>query len=280
MEQQQAKAPVQQAQRQVAANTSHTALQTNPPQTQPSQQPQQTKPAQQPQWQHLITQTPAGTQFPVAAKPQPAPVPAANPQQQIAAIPRMGVKLPLGVFTDTQTFRNALDMAKVLSRANILPKDFCGNEANTLILIDLALRLGVSILEISTCVTTLNGKVVWEAKYITGKINTSYKYVGGVEYEYSGTPNTDEYGCRAVVTTREGKVQKGPLITIKMAKAEGWYNKQTRDGKDMVTKWQTMPEMMLSYRAVSFFSRLYCPELLLGLSMDCDNVEPDSALEV
>lgn len=279
---QQAKAPVQQAQRQVAANTSHTALQTNPPQTQPSQQPQQTRPiAANP---HITEQAVirAPQPVPLPYKPQPAPVPAAMPVQQppIQGMPRMGVKMPLGVFTDSSTFRNALEMAKVLCRGNILPTDFRGNEANTLILIDLAMRLGISIMEISTCVTLVNGKPGWEAKYITGKINTSGKYINGVEYEYVGNQNDDTYGCRVVVTTRDGKIQKGPLVTIKMAKDEGWYSKKTKDGKELVTKWQTMPELMLSYRAVAFFARLYCPELLLGLSMDCDNVEPDSALEV
>jgi len=257
----------------VAANTSHTALQTNPPQT---PKPQQMKPAVENTYTTEQAVIRAPQPVPLPYKPQPAPVPAAIPvQQQIAAMPRMGVKMPLGIFTDTQTFRNAVEMAKILCRANILPKDFSGNEANTLILIDLAMRLGISIMEISTCVTLVNGKPGWEAKYIIGKINTSPRYASKVEYEYSGNPEDDTYGCRAVCVTSNGQTQKGPIVTIKMAKDEGWYEKTTKDGKPIKTKWQTMPEMMLSYRAVSFFARLYCPELLLGLSMDCDNVEPE-----
>jgi hypothetical protein len=44
-----------------------------------------------------------------------------------------------------------------------------------------------------------------------------------------------------------------------MAKAEGWYAKNG-------SKWQTMPEQMLRYRAASFFVRAYAPELSLGLA--------------
>lgn len=47
-------------------------------------------------------------------------------------------------------------------------------------------------------------------------------------------------------------------ITIEMAVKEGWY---TKNG----SKWQTMPEQMLRYRAASFFGRVHAPELLMGL---------------
>ena len=47
------------------------------------------------------------------------------------------------------------------------------------------------------------------------------------------------------------------MVSIDMAKAEGWYGKQG-------SKWKTMPEVMLRYRAASFFSRTYCPDLTGG----------------
>ena len=43
-----------------------------------------------------------------------------------------------------------------------------------------------------------------------------------------------------------------------MAKEEGWLNKAG-------SKWKTMPELMLRYRAAAFFSRLYCPEITMGM---------------
>ena len=49
-----------------------------------------------------------------------------------------------------------------------------------------------------------------------------------------------------------------PEVTIRMAKAEGWYSKNG-------SKWQTMPELMLHYRAATLFARTYCPEITLGM---------------
>ena len=43
-----------------------------------------------------------------------------------------------------------------------------------------------------------------------------------------------------------------------MAKDEGWLGKNG-------SKWKTMPQLMLRYRAASFFSSLNCPELTMGL---------------
>ena len=43
-----------------------------------------------------------------------------------------------------------------------------------------------------------------------------------------------------------------------MAKAEGWLQKQG-------SKWQTMPDLMLRYRAAAFFARQYAPELTMGM---------------
>jgi hypothetical protein len=45
---------------------------------------------------------------------------------------------------------------------------------------------------------------------------------------------------------------------MEMAEAEGWVK---RTG----SKWKTMPELMLNYRAAAFFGRLYAPDILNGM---------------
>jgi hypothetical protein len=54
---------------------------------------------------------------------------------------------------------------------------------------------------------------------------------------------------------------------------EGWYSKAG-------SKWKTMPELMLRYRAAAFFGRLYAPEILMGMKTveeieDVVDLEPD-----
>ena len=45
---------------------------------------------------------------------------------------------------------------------------------------------------------------------------------------------------------------------MEMAIKEGWY---TKSG----SKWQTMPRLMLQYRAASFWQRAYAPEISMGM---------------
>lgn len=50
----------------------------------------------------------------------------------------------------------------------------------------------------------------------------------------------------------------GLLITIGLARKEGWYDKSG-------SEWQPMPELMLRYRAASWFVRACTPETAMGL---------------
>lgn len=59
-----------------------------------------------------------------------------------------------------------------------------------------------------------------------------------------------------------------------MARAEGW---STKTG----SKWKTMPELMLRYRAAAMFGRLYVPDLLVGIQSQEEvvDIEPVSVSE-
>ena len=60
----------------------------------------------------------------------------------------------------------------------------------------------------------------------------------------SGTKTLREF-----LKTEEGlPIKEGPTISIEMAVKEGWYTKKG-------SKWKTMPELMLKYRAAAFFGR-------------------------
>ena len=63
------------------------------------------------------------------------------------------------------------------------------------------------------------------------------------------------------------EIVKGALVTIAMAKAEGWFSKKDKYGNE-TSKWQTMPELMLAYRASAFFARVHIPESLMGVSIE------------
>jgi hypothetical protein len=76
---------------------------------------------------------------------------------------------------------------------------------------------------------------------------------------YDITGKGDTLACTAVATElKTGEELRGPEVTMAMAKREGWA---TKSG----SKWQTMPDLMIRYRAAAFWGRLYIPELLVGI---------------
>ena len=75
------------------------------------------------------------------------------------------------------------------------------------------------------------------------------------------------YSCQCW-TMKDGRKVTGPVIDMEMAKAEGWTTKS-------MSKWKTMPQIMLRYRAASFFARMNCPEMTLGFYTKEEVVDGD-----
>ena len=126
------------------------------------------------------------------------------------------------------------------------------------IALDMALRMKCNPLMTMQNLYVVHGRPAWSAKFLLATLLKSGRY-NGIRYEFSGTEGKDDWGCTLVaIEVATGMEIKGPRITIALAKAEGWYGKPG-------SKWQTMAEMMLRYRAVSWFVQSQCPDIAMGL---------------
>jgi hypothetical protein len=113
----------------------------------------------------------------------------------------------------------------------------------------------------------IHGRPSWSSQFIIGLVNGCGRF-SPLRYEMSGTG--DSLACYCVATElATGNDLKGPTVSMAMAKKEGWA---TKSG----SKWQTMPELMIRYRAAAFWGRLYIPELLVGIQTEEEvvDVEP------
>lgn len=161
-------------------------------------------------------------------------------------------------FGNKDAFEHAQRVAKMLSASDLIPKRYQGKVADVMIGLEMANRLKASPVMVMQNLYVVHGNPGWSGQFVTAAVNSCGKFKDDLEFEFTGTEGTDEWGCRAFAETRTGKMKRGAKVTIRMAKAEGWYNKTG-------SKWQTMPEQMLMYRAASFFSRAHCPEVLQGM---------------
>ena len=159
-------------------------------------------------------------------------------------------------FDTSEQFELIQRQAKLLASSPLVPKEFQGNIANVVIAMELARRIGCGPLAVMQNLYIIHGKPSWSAQFIIGAINSTNKF-SPLRFEVTG--EGDKRVCYAwAIDKAGGQRLEGPPASIEMAKAEGWL---TKSG----SKWKTMPELMLHYRAATFFGRLYAPEILNGM---------------
>lgn len=162
-------------------------------------------------------------------------------------------------FSDLAGFELAQRAAKALAASSLVPQNYQGNLADCVVALELAQRIGASPLMVMQNLYIVHGKPAWSSQFLIAAVNQCGRYTA-LKYDWTGTQGKDDWTCRAWATDRAtGERVQGPAVSISMAKKEGWYDKKG-------SKWQTIPELMLMYRAATFFARTNAPELTMGLS--------------
>ena len=167
--------------------------------------------------------------------------------------------------------------------------------ANCVIALNMANRMGADPLMIMQNLYIVEGRPAWSSQFVIGAINTSGKYSplrfemedrGEIEVTYTTkdwkwnerarkslpeekvhTIKLRNIVCKAwAIEAGTGERLESAEISMEMAIKEGWYQKNG-------SKWQTMPEQMLRYRAASFFGRIYAPEVLMGIRTQEEELE-------
>jgi len=162
------------------------------------------------------------------------------------------------IFTNPVAFQNLFNFGKMLASSLIIPQNYQQKPMDCAIAIDMANRMNVSPMFVMQNLYVVKGKPSWSGQACISMLQ-NYKEYKKVRPVYFGEKDTDNWGCYIKVETVDGEVIKGPEVTMKMAKAEGWISNP---------KWKNMPEQMLGYRAAAFFARLHIPNLLMGCCVE------------
>ena len=225
-----------------------------------------------------------------------------QPQQQVPQ--QMAGFSALAMFFDSAQFDTVQRVAKMLCMSDMVPKEYqykpvnfvnpdgTVNEylkqqndaalsramANCIIALNKAATLHTDPMTIMQNMGLVYGRPSWAASFVIGAINgcgrfTMLKFKFGVdghvkenykEYKKDGggvnkTLDMPNHTCYAYATEKAtGDLIEGTVVSIRMAFDERWVQK---DG----SKWITMPQQMLMYRAASFFGRTYAPDVMQGM---------------
>lgn len=222
----------------------------------------ETKEVKQPEIPLQAISTGDSEPIPVVTVTEPlAAIEAANELPAIKEVVQVTPELP--AFSNTKTFEHSQRVAKMLASSSLVPQAYQGNVQNTMIALEMANRIGASPLQVMQNLYIVHGKPSWSSSFIIAAINACRKF-SPVRFDVTGEGAT--LACVAwAYDLATGDRLDGPRITMEMANAEGWLNKAG-------SKWKTMPDLMIRYRAAAFFGRLYAPEILMGMQT-ADEVE-------
>ena len=198
-------------------------------------------------------------------------------------------------FFDPVQFDTMQRVCKLFASSELVPDMYKASDknpmdkamANCMIAIEIAQRIGASPLMVMQNMVPIYGKPSWSSKFLVATVNTcgrfnslQYRFtekgmLGMVDYtdyvwdnatrskravlkQFDGKKIMD-IECVAYTTAKgSNKVLESSPVSVRLAIQEGWY---TKNG----SKWQTMTRQMLIYRAASFWTSAYAPELSMGM---------------
>jgi hypothetical protein len=189
-------------------------------------------------------------------------------------------------FFNKEQFETMQRISKVFIYSELVPDIYRVSEktspekavANVMIALEMASRIGASPLMVMQNLYVVYGRPGWSSKFLIATVNTCGKYenldfkmtnLGKTKF---GNVELDNWECVAYTTRKGGSgvVLESSPVSIEMAIAEGWYGKNG-------SKWKTMPKKMLRYRAASFWTNEFAPEISMGMKT-ADEIE-DIAFE-
>lgn len=196
-------------------------------------------------------------------------------------------------FFDPTQFETMQRVCKMFASSELVPDMYKASDknpiekaiSNCMIAIEISQRIGASPLMVMQNMVPIYGKPSWSSKFLVATVNTcgrfnplqyrftekgmlgmveytDYEWQGGrkvaVQKQFDGKKIMD-IECIAYTSAKgSDQVLESSPVSIRLSIQEGWY---TKNG----SKWQTMTKQMLMYRAASFWTSAYAPELSMGM---------------
>ena len=199
----------------------------------------------------------------------------------------------VSIFEDPDAFAQKMQIAAALSKTQFVPVAFRNKPEDCLVALDMAARLGMNPLAVFPEIYVIDARAAFSSKFLIALVNRSGRfsrivYDEGVDGEaavtfasrqrrgddivYTPAVVPNYYAVARFTELATGHEYTSPRIDLHFAEKNGWVAK-------VGSKWQSMPEIMVRYRAASTLIKSVAPELVLGLEfaedlMDTPAPEP------
>jgi hypothetical protein len=175
---------------------------------------------------------------------------------ELAVVQSQNQALEVG-FTSDNSLNLLWRGGKFLAESSLVPPQYQKHPANCMIALNMAHRMNADPLMVMQNLYIVHNRPAWSAQFLIACFNKCGRF-SSIRFQFFGERGQDSWGCRATATElATGEVLTGPDITIEMAKKDGWFAKNG-------SKWPTIPEQMLRYRAAAWFIKTAAPEIAMG----------------
>lgn len=148
-----------------------------------------------------------------------------------------------------QSIDEAIRFAEIMSKSNLVPKDFSGNVGNILVAVQWGMELGLQPMQAMQNIAVINGRPSLWGDAVIALVKSS----PACEYVVEETSD-DVATCRV---KRHGEPEQSRTFTKADALKAGLLNKQG--------PWSQYPKRMLQMRARSWALRDVFPDVLRGM---------------
>jgi RecT family len=152
----------------------------------------------------------------------------------------------------------AMDLAKMMADSTLVPTALQKKPADCLLVIEQAMRWGMSPFAVAQCTSVIHGKLMFEGKLVAAVVNANGDLSERLNYSYSG-----EGQNRTIKVSGKVKSEPEPRcvdVTLK-------------DVKTSNELWNKQPDQQLMYAGARIWARRHMPELMLGVYTPEEDIE-------
>lgn len=163
----------------------------------------------------------------------------------------------------------AYKFSQIMAKSDIIPNHYRDKPENVFIAVQTAYRMNIDPMLIMQNTFIVSGKLGMTSSFAISLANQSGMFDAGLRYRIEG--EGESLKVTAYTNLKNTGEEISYTISMKEAIAENWIKN---------SKYKTLPELMLRYRAAILLIRTHSPEVLNGMHMveELKDVESSKAV--
>lgn len=149
-----------------------------------------------------------------------------------------------------QSMDQAVRLAEMMAQGRLVPNHLQKSPGDCLMVIEQAMRWGMSPFAVAQSTSVIQGKLMFEGKLVAAALHSSGALSSRLNYEYSG----------------EGDKRAVRVSAVLAGETEPRYvDVRYADAKTTNGMWTKQPDQQLAYHGARVWARRYAPEVMLGV---------------